>query len=487
MPNPTETTTLSSISINTLTNSFGTDPKTTRTFTWEMPTAITSGQVEISTDPSFPAASTMAYQATVTSSDGGKANTFRCNITGLTPGTTYYYRAENGSVVGDVYSIKTEAATVDSFSFVQLSDSEGVEDVQTSATDTGLNYGTWGTAIRTITKQYTPDFIMEIGDIVNTANSEDQWRWWFKNAQDVLGNYPVLNAIGNHDQSSFYPATAFQEHFTNPNTLSSPDVTPDTVYSFDYGAAHFVVLNTQSNGAGFTVQHDWADQDMANTKQPFIIVALHRPMYGGAPAPSDTLGAFGDLLDKYNVPLVLDGDVETYIRTKPMRNGQIAADGNGTIHLSSGAAIKQGSAPSALPDYVDAVADPGASTASIITVTDSQISVHTVTVQNTSPFATAPVSVQPLQTSAVSIDPSDSKIDFTINLAPFTSLKKLVTFLNSNGSIDNTGIANSLLSKLVNNNLNSFVNEVKAQSGKHISSEAATNLLSVAEYVRQQK
>ena len=200
MPNPSETTTLSSTSINSLTNSFGTDPKTTRTFTWEMPAAITSGQVEISTDSSFPAANTKAYSATVTSSDEGKTNTFRVSISGLTPGTTYYYRAENGSVYSKVYSIKTEASAVRSFSFGQLSDTEGDEDVQTSATDTGLNFGTWGTAITAITQQYKPDFIMELGDIVDKANSEDQWRWWFKNAQDVLGNYPVLNAVGNHDQ-----------------------------------------------------------------------------------------------------------------------------------------------------------------------------------------------------------------------------------------------------------------------------------------------
>jgi hypothetical protein len=53
--------------------------------------------------------------------------------------------------------------------------------------------------------------------------------------------------------------------------------------------------------------------------------------------------------------------------------------------------------------------------------------------------------------------------------------------------IDNAGIANSLQAKLANNDLNSFVNEVNAQNGKHISSEAATYLLRDAQYVLSQQ
>jgi hypothetical protein len=48
----------------------------------------------------------------------------------------------------------------------------------------------------------------------------------------------------------------------------------------------------------------------------------------------------------------------------------------------------------------------------------------------------------------------------------------VICFADNNG-IDNAGITDSLLEKLADNDLISFVNEVKAQSGKHISSEAA--------------
>ncbi|MCJ8014217.1 carbohydrate-binding protein [Paenibacillus sp. KQZ6P-2] len=72
-------------------------------------------------------------------------------------------------------------------------------------------------------------------------------------------------------------------------------------------------------------------------------------------------------------------------------------------------------------------------------------------------------------------------------VASVASLQALVNYFVSNNEIDNAGIANSLQAKLKNNNLNSFVNEVQAQSGKHISSEAAEYLLRDAQYVLAQK
>ncbi|MFD0693603.1 OmpL47-type beta-barrel domain-containing protein [Paenibacillus sp. GCM10027628] len=66
------------------------------------------------------------------------------------------------------------------------------------------------------------------------------------------------------------------------------------------------------------------------------------------------------------------------------------------------------------------------------------------------------------------------------------SLKALVTHFASTGWIHNAGIANSLLSKLTANNLADFVSEVKAQSGKHVSVQAANYLLRDALYLLSQ-
>ncbi|WP_409344316.1 DUF4855 domain-containing protein [Paenibacillus sp. MBLB4367] len=61
--------------------------------------------------------------------------------------------------------------------------------------------------------------------------------------------------------------------------------------------------------------------------------------------------------------------------------------------------------------------------------------------------------------------------------ASLESLKALVKRFQSSGWIDNNGIANALLSKLDGGNVKSFINQVEAQAGKHISNEAAKILL----------
>ncbi|XRG79816.1 carbohydrate-binding protein [Rossellomorea sp. GAMAL-10_SWC] len=81
----------------------------------------------------------------------------------------------------------------------------------------------------------------------------------------------------------------------------------------------------------------------------------------------------------------------------------------------------------------------------------------------------------------------ESKTVHFQTVASIDSLKALVTRFADAKWIDNAGIANSLQAKLANNELNSFVNEVKAQSEKHISSEAATYLLRDAQYVFSQQ
>lgn len=105
----------------------------------------------------------------------------------------------------------------------------------------------------------------------------------------------------------------------------------------------------------------------------------------------------------------------------------------------------------------------------------------------TLPLYTLPLGQHSLVVSTT--DMAGNQSSKTVNfqtVATVDSLKALVTLFTNNNWIDNAGIANSLQSKLNNNSLNSFVNQVKAQSGKHISSEAAEYLLRDAEYILSQ-
>lgn len=106
---------------------------------------------------------------------------------------------------------------------------------------------------------------------------------------------------------------------------------------------------------------------------------------------------------------------------------------------------------------------------------------------------TIPLYTLPLGLHTLVISSSDqagnqgSKTVHFKTVASIDSLKELVTRFVDSKWIDNDGIANSLQEKLTNNDLNSFMNEVKAQNGKHISNEAAAYLLRDAQYVLSQK
>jgi hypothetical protein len=76
-------------------------------------------------------------------------------------------------------------------------------------------------------------------------------------------------------------------------------------------------------------------------------------------------------------------------------------------------------------------------------------------------------------------------------------ISAMAVFLRALKPADNSGILNSLLQKLDNaqkslnkgqtnaaiNKLNAFINEVQAQSGKHITTEAAALLVADAQWV----
>lgn len=105
MPEFKETTSLSSDTINVLTNTFGSNVESTRQFTWQMPTSFTEGYVNISTKEDM--SDSVKFDAVRTINQKGTASVFKAAATGLTKNTTYYYQAVCGDVKSAVYSFKT--------------------------------------------------------------------------------------------------------------------------------------------------------------------------------------------------------------------------------------------------------------------------------------------------------------------------------------------------------------------------------------------
>ncbi|WP_379145210.1 Ig-like domain-containing protein [Paenibacillus sp. sgz500992] len=92
-------------------------------------------------------------------------------------------------------------------------------------------------------------------------------------------------------------------------------------------------------------------------------------------------------------------------------------------------------------------------------------------------------------TFAVSVsDSAGNRQESTVTFSTYadvSSLKALVGLFKEKSWIDNHGIANSLLVKLVHGQVEAFVHQVQAQSGKHIQAEAASYLLRDANHILQ--
>src|SRR5262249_32469837 len=113
--------------------------------------------------------------------------------------------------------------------------------------------------------------------------------------------------------------------------------------------------------------------------------------------------------------------------------------------------------------------------------------------QTISQGATIPLYTLPLGSHVLIVTASDLAGNTSSQTVQFQtttsiqSLQVLITQFTNDGWIDNAGIANSLQSKLSANNLEAFVNEVQAQSGKHIIAQYANYLLRDAEHLLSRK
>ncbi|MCL2815286.1 MAG: metallophosphoesterase, partial [Oscillospiraceae bacterium] len=445
MPPPEVTTVLDAVKPNSLTNIVGTDSKTTRLITWQMPSGTTAGKIKYGTASDLTGSSEI--NATL-SANADSTVKLVVSLTGLTAGTTYYYSVAGDGITYDnkIYSFKTDDGGT--FSFVHVSDTQGVDESQYR------DY--WGPAVSKIVEEYSDvSFLLETGDLIDTRNDADQWRWFFKYAQEVFGNYAFVPAVGNHEQTANYDADMFRQHFTVPNALVHNDVTPGTVYSFNYGSAHFVILNSEcKTDEGKAAIRNWLDDDLKNNNQKWTIVALHRGPFGMGGAKVDLYYDYVDILIDYSADLILHGHDHVYIRCYGNSDDD-DPDSPGIYSLESGGSgFKQDNTPGS-GKYVDVTAIVNNPSYSIITVSDEKISVESVYVDFNDK---KDKNIYPIKTTGGDsvdfeiIKTDDGFIPETLTLTPGSDTSEINLTWYSDDSFMKTSVQFSTSSTFENNN-----------------------------------
>ncbi len=126
-------------------------------------------------------------------------------------------------------------------------------------------------------------------------------------------DFPWVPVIGNHelpgDGEEATPGanlTWLQAH-TLPfdNLRPGPSGCPRTTYAFDYGNAHFVILNVYCDQTGPNATNGdisdhlyaWLTEDLQRTDRPFVFIVAHEPAYPQPDANNGRVRHRGDSLD----------------------------------------------------------------------------------------------------------------------------------------------------------------------------------------------
>ena len=231
----------------------------------------------------------------------------------LQPGTTYTY-----SVAGDTgdagrCTFTTVPEGEHPFSFAVISDTQ--------------NRG--NQAHRPIVERIIagkPGMVFNVGDLVSDGRDIGDWEEFFRVEGDLLRSVPCYAVLGNHDHAS----SLYFQFFALPGDERN--------YSFDRGAAHFVVFDspglympddnqsvTPADEKRFEEREEqywqhqmqWLKADLAGHQEAkYIFVFFHFPLYSvkasRVEGSSELRARFGSVFQDYKVTAVFNGHDHHY-------------------------------------------------------------------------------------------------------------------------------------------------------------------------------
>lgn len=189
-----------------------------------------------------------------------------------------------------------------------------------------------------------PELVLHTGDIAYGAGTHQQVETRFLEPYEpLLDHVPLYASLGNHDA-----ATGGGAPLLAAIVLPTNDVDGDSrFYSFEWGAVHFVALDSNLSLAPGSAQLAWLDADLAaSADATFRVVFFHHPPYSSSKNGSNRAlrEALSPVLDRHRVDLVFNGHDHVYERTLPMVGGAVAdasagpdyVDAPGTIYVVTG-------------------------------------------------------------------------------------------------------------------------------------------------------
>lgn len=246
-------------------------------------------------------------------------------ITGLTPAALYRYRVVAGAdtLAGSFRAAPPDDATA--IKFMAYGDTRTYPAVHDEVAAAMVETYRQDAAYRSL--------VLSMGDLVGNGDSEADWQVQFfdplrTNIRELLAHLPYQACLGNHEASGGLFAAYFPYPFV-----------ADRYWSFDYGPAHFAVVDQYVDYGPGSPQLAWLDADLAATDRPWKFIVLHEPGWsagGGHENSEEVQTDIWPLCLVHDVAIVFGGHNQYYAR----------AELNGVQHITTGG----GGAPTYTPD-----------------------------------------------------------------------------------------------------------------------------------------
>ncbi len=296
---------------------------------------------------------------------------YEADIKGLKADTEYEYKigiktsTDEQNDWTQTYTFKTAKEDITDFSFVAIGDTQSLAWGGDTSSNKGYKYAM--VALEEA-MQEVPDaaFILNTGDVTDQGDNLQYWNWYFKSLGKYGATVPHFATQGNHDAWGSGNNNFFSLHFNHPNNGDNAldmsianNVTSangkrlvshykDTIYSYNYGDVHFIVLNSGPYSSDdihiLKAQRTWLEEDLkANADARWTILMVHEAVYhrvGG----NESRPWLYDTIEKYGVDLVIQGHSHLVTRTYPMKDGKIVTktspdliqQGTGTVYTTIG-------------------------------------------------------------------------------------------------------------------------------------------------------
>lgn len=339
---------------------------------WRTADEITPAVKYIKDPGHVPAVSEFASAKTVTGYTTLMAGFYKntAALYGLETGAKYYY------IVTDLVS--GTSSEVNSFTVADSESTKPFTFFHMSDTQDESHNGTWWNVALADAYNNYPEavFTVNTGDIVQYGGNEALWTQMLGNTKTYTANKVLIGVAGNHDYWSDLSqgkAGTMYSHF-NVAVPDGQDGQYGIYYSYDFGDAHFTVIDTgdtMKTGNGVSVgqltdkQLKWVENDLKSSDKTWKIVMLHNPLYSpgkyGTTAGTNAIALnlrtqLNPIFDKYNVDLVLNGHDHAYSQSYPITGTgdkvrpyeyeeidgvKYIKKNQGTVHLESACAGEQ--------------------------------------------------------------------------------------------------------------------------------------------------